>query len=365
MPISPAASGKGLFMNALKFAASIVTVSLLALLLAWRWYGGWLDTPLALDKPVAVEMRSGSTLGHFARQLANAGIIDRPALLNAYGRLQGTAASLQAGEYRIEPGVTPRTLYQLLRNGRVIEYRVTIVEGWTTARMLSELAQQQKLIHSLTGVGPDELLHHLAIDSEADTSEGLFFPDTYVYRKGTRDTELLRQAFSRMQGVLQREWNARDSGLPYKSAYEALIMASLVEKEAGLAAERAQIAGVFVRRLQRGMKLQTDPAVIYGLGESYSGNLTRAHLAKKGPYNTYTNHGLPPTPIALAGEAALQAAVHPAAGSALYFVARGDGSHQFSDDLAAHQAAVRRLQITRRATNYRSQPSAAQPSGEG
>ena len=219
--------------------------------------------------------------------------------------------------------------------------------------MLAALQTQSALKHTIT---TQQQLPALLGLPEGSSVEGWLLPETYHYHKGLSDIDVIGIAYANMQSTLSRLWPSRDQGLPYETPYEALIMASLIEKETGTASERPEIAGVFVRRLQKNMRLQTDPAVIYGLGDRYQGNLTRAHLREPGPYNTYLNKGLPPTPIAMPGEAAIFAALHPAAGNALYFVAKGDGSHAFSATLTEHEAAVQRYQVRKRSQNYRSSP---------
>ena len=238
----------------------------------------------------------------------------------------------------------------------MVQYSLTLVEGWTFRQVRAALAGQERLEHTLSGLDDAAVMQRLGLDGQHP--EGRFFPDTYRYVRGMRDIDLLRQAHERLSSVLDEEWSRRAADLPYASPYQALIMASLVEKETGVAQERGEIAGLFIRRLHEGMLLQTDPAVIYGLGERYAGNLTRAHLREPTPYNTYLNPGLPPTPIAMVGREALHAALHPAAGDSLYFVARGDGTHVFTRSLDEHNRAVREFQLKRRA-DYRSSPAAA------
>jgi len=243
----------------------------------------------------------------------------------------------------------------------VVQYSLTLVEGWNFRQVRSALAKHEKIEQTLDGLSDSEVMAKLG--HEGVFPEGRFFPDTYRFVRGMTDAQLLEKAYDRLDKVLAQEWEQRDPGVPYTTPYQALIMASLVEKETGVPQERGQIAGVFVRRMKIGMPLQTDPTVIYGLGERYNGKLTRAHLREPTPYNTYTIPGLPPTPIAMVGREAIYAALHPADGTSLYFVAKGDGSHTFSDDLDAHNSAVREFQIKRRA-DYRSSPAptpAAEP----
>jgi UPF0755 protein len=241
----------------------------------------------------------------------------------------------------------------VLSSGNVIQYQLTFPEGITLREALQMLSQETSIAHVLDGSSDTRLLEVVAPHRNP---EGLFFPDTYHYELGSNDWQILQRSFRRMQEVLSEEWTAKAEGLPYKSAYEALIMASIIEKETGQPAERQQIAGVFVRRLQKHMRLQTDPSVIYGLGDEFDGNLRRTDLQDQtNLYNTYRHHGLPPSPIALPGREAIHAALHPDQGDTIYFVARGDGWHEFSSTLKQHQKAVRKYQLKRRA-NYRSSP---------
>jgi UPF0755 protein len=329
---------------------------LLIVLLAWARFDRWLDQPLALDAPVVVDLPPGGNLTLFLGDLHERGLLEHPLWLRAQARIDGVADKVRAGEYRLEPGVTPRLLLDMLVAGRVVVYAVTLVEGMTVGQVLTRLHEQPKLESALRGANAESLLGKLGVDTGWSSAEGAFFPDTYQYSRGMSDADILLAPHRTLREVLAREWESRDADLPYRTPYEALIMASLVEKETGVAEERQQIAGVFVRRLQQGMLLQTDPAVIYGLGETFDGNLTREHLRTPGPYNTYLNAGLPPSPIALPGRAAIHAALHPAPGSALYFVARGDGSHEFSASLEEHNRAVRKYQLQRRGAAYRSRP---------
>ena len=247
---------------------------------------------------------------------------------------------MQAGEYVITRGLTPMTLLDKFTRGDVRLYSFTIVEGWSFRELVAAMAASEQITTTLTDEDWPALLDEL--DTGFEHPEGLFLPETYHFPAGTRDVDVLRQAHGLLQSTLESAWESRAADLPFDSPYEALILASIVEKETALAAERPRIAGVFVRRLQAGMRLQTDPTVIYGVGEAFDGNLTRRHLRTDTPYNTYTRNGLPPTPIALPGAAAINAAVNPADGTELYFVATGlgDGSHKFSDTKEEHDAAV-------------------------
>ncbi|MCV6604581.1 MAG: endolytic transglycosylase MltG, partial [Porticoccaceae bacterium] len=272
-----------------------------------------------------------------------------------YARL-AALTDIQAGDYQLEPGVTPIQLLRQLNSGEVIFHQVTLPEGLTVKQWLQRLRQQPHLKSDLSDAELVEFIGGNTNDNTNDSPEGWLFPDSYRYHRGDSIEQILKQANRAMVGTLEKLWPERDIGLPYQSPYEALIMASIIEKETGVAWERPQIAGVFVRRLQKGMRLQTDPTVIYGLGERYKGNLTRTHLREKTPYNTYVIKGLPPTPIANPGAEAIHAALHPADSSALYFVAKGDGSHYFSATLKEHEQAVEKYQRSQRRSDYRSSP---------
>ena len=314
-----------------------------------RW-----EAPLAIPAGgFTLGVAAGETLRGVASRLHREGVLRHPRLLQAYGRWTGLDAQIKRGEYRLPAGISAQELLLLLTEGKVIQYRVTLPEGITLARALALLDSREELAPDLQGTGDARIA---ALGLPHESAEGLFFPDSYQFERGATDWQILQRAHAAMQEVLALEWAGRAEGLPYETPYEALIMASIIERETGLPEERGQIAGVFVRRLLKGMRLQTDPTVIYGLGESFDGNLRRAHLRDEGnPYNTYRHGGLPPTPIALPGRAAIHAALHPEPGEALYFVARGDGGHVFSSTLEQHQQAVRKYQLRRR-EDYRSSP---------
>ena len=314
-----------------------------------RW-----QEPLALPADgLAVVVAQGESLRAVANRLHGEGVLPYPNLLIAYGRWTGIDQQIKHGEYLLVDPLDAKMLLELLRSGKVIQYQVTIPEGVTLAQTLDILAAQADLERVLEGPA-DERIQSLV--APFTHPEGLFFPDTYHYERNTSDLELLQRANQKMLSVLDEEWQGRAEELPYETPYQALIMASIIERETGLPEERQEIAGVFVRRISRGMRLQTDPTVIYGIGAEFDGNLRRAHLAdENNAYNTYRIDGLPPTPIALPGRAAIHAALHPAEGATLFFVARGDGGHVFSTTLREHEAAVRKYQLRRR-ENYRSSP---------
>ena len=312
-------------------------------------YGEFEQAPLTLPADgVTYTLPSGGSAGTLAEDLVTAGYL--PAGRDLYLRWlawsSGRAARLKAGEYRLEPGLTPSALLDLLVSGKVVQYPLTIVEGWTFRQLRAAVRGHEALRHTLDGL--DDATVMAAIGRLGEHPEGRFFPDTYHFPRGTSDVDFLGRAYKRMSTVLDEAWRRRSSGLPIKDPYEALVMASIVEKEAGAAAERPQIAGVFARRLEKGMKLQADPTVIYGLGEAFDGNLRRSDLETDTPYNSYTRAGLPPTPICLPSQGSIEAATVPASGSELYFVAKGDGTHHFSTNLDAHQKAVNQYQRKRR-----------------
>lgn len=299
-------------------------------------------------------VNKGSSLTQVNRQLHKREVLSHPKLLSLYARVSGRSA-IQAGHYQIEQGETALQLLEKFNRGAVISYQITFPEGWNFQQWVAQLAAIEQFA-KISEFSQEQLMAAASIDKAHP--EGWLFPDTYSYTHDDRAADILARAHRKMLQVLDQAWQGRAQGLPYSSAYEALIMASIVEKETGQVAERTAIAGVFVRRLDKGMRLQTDPTVIYGLGSAYKGNITRQHLKMLTPYNTYRINGLPPTPIAMPSAAAIEAALHPEAGTSLYFVARGDGGHHFSDSLEEHQKAVRQYQINQRAVDYQSAPKA-------
>jgi len=322
----------------------LCSTALAAVLLAsWLFVKHWYTSPLALTEPVRIELSSGQSFSSFSEQLAAMGIIDNPSLWTWQARLSGQARAVKAGEYLVVPGDSPESLLDRLIRGEGITYQVQLIEGWTVQQALGALRAHDALVHELEGVDVNTLLSVLGLPP--GHAEGMFFPDTYQFQRGASDADILRRAYAKLQQELAAAWESRDAGLPYSTPYEALIAASLIEKETGRESDRARIAQVFVTRLNRGMRLQTDPSVIYGVGSAFNGDLTRSHLREDTVYNTYTRKGLPPTPIALVGINSLKAALHPAPGEYLYFVARGDGSSEFSLSLEEHQLAVRKYQL--------------------
>jgi len=344
---------RSVVLRVLKLCLFLVVIVGVGLYLGNKALNSYLDTPLSLASPEQIVVPPGANLTRISKLLAEAEILELPQLLTLYGRLMEKTA-IKVGEYNLSVGITPRQLLDLLNSGQVIQYQLTFPEGLNFKEWLALLASQPKLNKTLSGLSGEPLLKELGL--EIIHPEGWFFPDTYLYSSGASDRDVLLQAHERMQEILNEEWKGKSKSLPFSTPYEALILASIVEKETGVGSERAQIAGVFVRRLEKGMRLQTDPTVIYGLGDQYQGNITRRHLKQPTKYNTYMIKGLPPTPIAMPGREAIHAALHPAEGRALYFVAKGDGSHYFSATLKEHSQAVKRYQLKRR-SNYRSSPN--------
>ena len=308
----------------------------------WRDYQCFLSMPVMVgEERVVMEVPKGSSLRAQADRMADQGLISNPYYFTFLAYLRGDQSRLKAGEYALTGDMTPPRILDLLISGRVIEYSVTLVEGRTLRQALATIDAHEIFGGAnLSALSDEELMARLGRAGEHP--EGLFFPDTYRFPRDTPVLDILKRALERMDGVLADEWSKRAPELPVKTPYEALILASIIEKETAVAAERPRIAGVFARRLQRGMRLQTDPTVIYGMGERYDGNIRKSDLREPTPYNTYVIQGLPPTPIALVGREAIRAALNPDDGDELYFVARGDGSHVFSRTLDEHNQAVRR-----------------------
>jgi UPF0755 protein len=330
--------------------ARVLMVSVLltaAIALAWGWYGfaRFAAAPLAASgSGQSLDVARGSSLRGIVGALQRRGSTHAPVMYWRLLALQlGVAGRLHAGEYALPIGITPRRLLEDMAAGRVLRHNFTIVEGWTFAELRDALAGVDLLRHD--GAALDDAGVMRAIGASGELPEGRFLPETYAYLKGDSDLDLLRRAHAAMDHALAELWSRRDPSVSLATPYEALILASLVEKETGRADERAKIAGVFLRRLHNHMLLQTDPSVIYGMGAGYAGNIHKSDLMADTPYNTYVRAGLPPTPIALPGKAAIEAALHPAAGDALYFVARGDGGHVFSATLAEHNRNVACFQL--------------------
>jgi UPF0755 protein len=309
---------------------------------AW-WVWRWVDEPLALSAPRAeVTVEAGASARTVAQSWVDAGLGAHPRLLYEWFRWSGQSRGIRAGTYEVTQAITPRRLLTMMVNGEVLLERVRFIEGWTFKQLRAELARAPHLRPETRGMSEAQVM--AAVGAPGQHPEGRFFPDTYTYGRGVADLVVLKRAHAALHERLAAAWAERAADSPLKSADEALILASIIEKETGIEADRPLVGGVFVNRLRQGMLLQTDPTVIYGLGDSFDGNLRKRDLLTDTPYNTYTRAGLPPTPIALPGQASLRAAVRPQPTRALYFVARGDGSSAFSDTLAEHNRAVSRFQ---------------------
>ncbi len=318
----------------------VLAAAVAALLVGWNDYHRFSVAPLDVSaQQNSIDVSRGSSFKSIVAELRHRGLSTaNPWYWRLLAEQMQVVGKLHAGEYALEPGMTPRQLLANMAAGKVLQRNFTIVDGWTFAELRQALAHADKLTHVTAGLDGAAIMQKIGAAGEAP--EGRFLPETYAYVKGDSDLDVLRRAYVAMEQTLAALWPARDKDLPLATPYDALILASIVEKETGRADERAEIAGVFVRRLDKRMLLQTDPTVIYGMGARFTGNIRKSDLTTDTPYNTYTRPGLPPTPIALPGKAAIMAALHPAEGEALYFVARGDGSHVFASSLAEHNRNV-------------------------
>lgn len=325
------------------FFKKLVVSSVIAAIGAGGTFVYWAQQPITTDgEAIPFTITPGSGAHAAGQQIADAGVPIVPILFNLLARIEGKTSKIKAGSYELKPGTSPQRLITQLARGEFAQESLTIIEGWTFKQMRQAMASHPGLKHDTAGLSDKELM--AKISPEYMLPEGLFFPDTYLFAKGASEMQIFKQAHTALIGRLSEAWFKRDPALPYKNPYEALIMASIVEKETGQKSERAMIAGVFVNRMKTGMLLQTDPTVIYGMGDSYQGKIRKRDLEADTPYNTYTRGGLPPTPIALPGAQSLTAALAPARTQALYFVARGDGTSQFSANLPDHNRAVNQYQ---------------------
>jgi len=320
------------------------TVLLLSFAGGWLWmdYQSALHQPALTDQTVYVEIEKGDSLNRIIDKLVEQKLAVRPVWFKVIALQDNALKKLKTGEYELTSGLTVPQIIALFVQGKTKQHAITFPEGWSFKEILHELEKNPNLEHSLNGVCLESVMSKLK--SDAQSPEGLLFPDTYFFEKHTSDLALLKRAYDKMQQVLQQEWLNKAEDLPFKTPYEALTLASIVEKETGVAAERPLIAGVFIRRLEQNMLLQTDPTVIYGMGEAYQGDIKSKDLTTATPYNTYVISGLPPTPIAMPGREALNAVLHPDKSDSLYFVARGDGTHVFSATLKDHNMAVDEFQ---------------------
>ena len=328
-------------MRLLKYTFLIGFVALLA-------FAGWLyiyaKTPLNLNPQAQeISIKPNSGLKSIAHQLVTQNVLPSAWPFVILAKIMQKESALQAGEYTLNKNVSPYQLLLSLNHGKSTQGSITFIEGKTFKQMRAKLARNDAVKSTITGLSDTEVMR--LVGKSEKYAEGLFFPDTFYFDRNTTDTVLLKRAYDGMQAKLETAWANRASGLPYKNSYQALIMASIIEKETGKASERPMIAGVFINRLRIGMRLQTDPTVIYGMGDNFNGNIRRKDLTSDTPYNTYTRDGLPPTPIAMPGLAAIEAALNPEKTKALYFVGKGDGSHQFSSTLQEHNRAVAKYQL--------------------
>ena len=321
-----------------------IIFSMIVSLGLFAWLAYYAISPLKLQpnsQEITIQPKSG--LRSIANQLVKQGVLNEPWRFIIIARLLNKQSYLQAGSYTLNKNVSPYQLLLSLNHGKTTQGSITFIEGRTFAQMQEKIIKNDAIKQTLTGLSESEMLKLMG--SDYSVAEGLFFPDTFYFDRNTTDTVILKRSYDSMQSKLAKAWQGRDANLPYKNSYQALIMASIIEKETGKAGERPMIADVFINRLRMGMRLQTDPTVIYGMGKYYDGNLRKKDLIADTPYNTYTRDGLPPTPIAMPGMAAINAALHPATTKALYFVGKGDGSHLFSNNLADHNLAVVRYQL--------------------
>jgi UPF0755 protein len=328
----------------MKFILKTIRLILLCLVLALAWLFYFANSGITLKSGIqSFDIEAGSRFRGVTRQLAQQNIIQDSVSFEVLARGLGLASDVKAGIYELKSGMTPLALLDMITSGSTAQSSITFIEGWTFVQMREALNASEKVKHMTMGETDQQILKE--IGATESMPEGLFFPDTYFFSPNTSDRDILKRAYSTMQSKLKTAWADKARDLPYQNPYQALIMASIVEKETGRSIERPQIAGVFINRLKIGMRLQTDPTVIYGLGLNFDGNLHKQDLLNDTVYNTYTRNGLPPTPIAMPGSGAIHAALHPAQTKALYFVGKGDGTHYFSNDLAEHNNAVNRYQL--------------------
>jgi len=321
----------------------IIFLVLAAVFLFAGWFAYHVNAPVQLPTvPYEFSIKSGSSLRSVARQLADAGVLHDTWSFVLLSRLMGYASLLKAGDYELTESTSPWQLLERVTTGDVNQSEVRFIEGWTFSQLRSALNEHPAVRHDTAGLSNLEIMRLIGADETA--AEGLFFPDTYYFVRGNSDITILKRAYRAMQNNLATAWAGRAMNLPLTDTYQALILASIIEKETGREGDRSNIAGVFVNRLRLGMRLQTDPTVIYGLGNKFDGNLRKKDLLTDQEYNTYTRRGLPPTPIALPGLASIQAALNPVKTSALYFVAKGNGESQFSSNLMDHNRAVAKYQ---------------------
>ncbi|MBS0359248.1 MAG: endolytic transglycosylase MltG [Proteobacteria bacterium] len=316
-----------------------VIVSILVVYHNWR---SFLHTPLQIDQAVEYTLKPGTGFRQFVKDLHDIGVIHQPNYFTVLAYLRGQINKLQAGEYRFTPNLTPGELLDEVVEGKVIQYKFSIIEGWTFQQVMAAINANPYMKHELQDLTQEQIMFQLG--STQKTAEGNFYPDTYYFTRNKTDVELLKRAYQKMQQDLTSIWQNRSSLLPYTDPQQALIVASLIEKESAIPSERPLIAGIILNRLEKHMPLQIDASIIFGLGDRYSGKLTKENMKFKTPYNTYVHRGLPPTPIAMPSKQAIEAALHPMLTNYLYYVARGDGTHQFSETLKEQNEAVNKYQ---------------------
>jgi len=339
-----------------KFIGAIILTGSLGIGWLMMEYNHFVETPINVEQAgLHFEIVKGDTLKKVSRQLYQDGVLVNPYYLVWLGKWKGNANEIKKGEYLFENGITPLQLLNKIVNGEVIEYSATIIEGMTFRELLHSLDENEHLVHTLKGLKAKAIMARLGYPKQHP--EGRFLPDTYHFPRNTTDLEFLQRAYKAMDEFVNEQWQNREVGTPLKSPYDALILASIVEKETAVPEERGKIAGVFTRRLIKHMRLQTDPTVIYGLGTKFDGNLRKRDLVNDTPYNTYRHNGLPPTPIAMPGRDAIKAAINPEPGDSLYFVAKGDGSHVFTSNLRDHNNAVIKYQLKGKRRPFSSMPA--------
>lgn len=333
----------------IRFLLFLIVAGAAAGWFGWTDYQRYLEQPIALsDSGELLTVQRGWSAKKVADELEQKGLIEKRHWFDLYARLSNKAGGIKSGEFHLTAPMTVPQLFDTLVKGQTVQYSLSLIEGSNWKQAIQRVAQSDDLVQTLdeqTRQSTEKLMEALGIKELYP--EGQFFSDTYAFPKGTTDVDYLRRAHAMLNNVLEDEWAKRSDNLPLKTPYEALILASIVEKETAVASERPLIAGVFLSRIIKRMRLQTDPTVIYGMGDRYDGNIRRSDLTTDTPYNTYTRGGLPPTPISMVGREAIHAVLHPEATNALYFVARGDGTHQFSETLEQHNAAVRKYQLKR------------------
>jgi len=329
----------------------IITLALILLITAsnwaWRDYQNTIKIPAVKGKSVIIEINKGDSFNQITDKLVKQNVSIKPFWFKVIAVQTKAFKKLKTGEYELSPGITMPEILTLFVQGKTKQHAITFPEGWSFKEILKEIVNNPNLDHDINNISFEKLMTQLGSDTiqtPTTSPEGIFFPDTYYFEKHTSDIALLKRAYDKMQLVVKEEWQHKIENLPFKTPYEALILASIIEKETAQISERPQIAGVFIRRLQAGILLQTDPTVIYGMGETYQGNISYKDLKTATAYNTYVIKGLPPTPIAMPGRDAINAALHPDTSNNIYFVARGDGTHQFSATLKDHNLAVDNFQ---------------------